>query len=181
MLMCGLKHVLWYYLTFSGLLRLHSITILEYLSQQVKMRDQSPLLLMSKDVFEGCACLFWYYCSYRVFFVCFFFISGKYPADCLEHSSLMYLYSYVVTALQAVLATSANCATLNTSISLEIVSQGFLSQRVQLLLASDIIIILYLHCLIPKSGTVGGCDSVIYGAALSLIVHTWSCLTLPEI
>ena len=56
--MGGLKHVLWYYLTFSGLLRLHSITILEYLSQQVKMKDQSPLLLMSKDVFEGCAYLF---------------------------------------------------------------------------------------------------------------------------
>lgn len=109
----------------------------------------------------------------HIVFFCFcflFFISGKYPADCLEHSSLMYLYSYVVTALQAVLATSANCTTLNTSISLEIVSQDFLSQRVQLL-ASDIIIILCLHCLIPKSGTVGGYDSVIYGATLTCCAH----------
>ena len=109
----------------------------------------------------------------HIVFFCFcflFFISGKYPADCLEHSSLMYLYSYVVTALQAVLAASSNCATLNTSISLEIVSEGFLSQRVQLL-ASDIITILCLHCLMPKAGQLGGMI-VLYMEQHSLIVHT---------
>lgn len=104
-------------LIFSGLLRLHSIVILEYLDQQVKTRDRRSLLLLSKDVFEGCASLCYCYYWYAVFS-----IPGNYQADCLEHSSLMYLYSYIGTALQAVLGMSTKCDTLNTSVSLEIVS-----------------------------------------------------------
>ena len=107
-------------LIFSGLIHLHSIVILEYLNQQVKMRDRRSLLIVSKDAFEGCAC-----CACLVY--CYhwyagFSILGKYPADFLEHSSLMYLYSYIGTALEVVLSMSTNCDTLSTSVSLEIVS-----------------------------------------------------------
>ena len=40
-------------INFSGLLRLHSIVVLKYLDQQVKLRDHKSLLLVSKDAFEG--------------------------------------------------------------------------------------------------------------------------------
>ena len=38
---------------FSALLRLHSIVVLEYLNQQVKLRDGKSLLQVSKNAFEG--------------------------------------------------------------------------------------------------------------------------------
>ncbi len=129
--MQGLRYVgcnsewneVWYeVLTISGLVRLHSIVILEYLNQQVKVRDRRSVLVLSKDAFEGCACLVYCYCWYAGFS-----ILGEYPADFLEHSSLMYLYSYIGTALEAVLSLSTNCDTL--SVSLEIVSHGFLLKK----------------------------------------------------